>query len=224
MKRVLLLLAALTLSAAVQAKDVELKSPDGKVVVMVNTGYHVSYSVKRDGVLLLAQSQISMTLLDGTLYGGSDFFRVTRRTVDQTVPSPNFKRASVKDHFNEMTLSASDYDIVFRAYDDGVAYRFVTKEKSGEIAVASEQAEFAFPADWKAYVPYVARDSSSYEPQFFNSFENTYSHHTLSEWEKGRLAFLPITVEAPAGIKLCITESDLLDYPGMYLTNRGGGT
>ena len=224
MKRFLLFLLALSLSAAVQAKDVELKSPDGKVVVMVNTDYHVSYSVKREGVRLLAPSQISMTLLDGTLLGGGDFFRVSRRTVNQTVPSPNFKRASVKDHFNEVTLSASDYDIIFRAYDDGVAYRFVTRDKSSEIAIASEQAEFAFPADWKAYVPYVARDSSSYEPQFFNSFENTYAHHTLSEWEKGRLAFLPITVEAPAGIKLCITESDLLDYPGMYLINRGGGT
>lgn len=161
MKRFLLFLLALSLSAAVQAKDVELKSPDGKVVVMVNTDYHVSYSVKREGVRLLAPSQISMTLLDGTLLGGGDFFRVSRRTVNQTVSSPNFKRASVKDHFNEVTLSASDYDIIFRAYDDGVAYRFVTRDKSSEIAIASEQAEFAFPADWKAYVPYVARDSSS---------------------------------------------------------------
>jgi alpha-glucosidase len=88
----------------------------------------------------------------------------------------------------------------------------------------SEQAEFAFPEDWNLYVPYVGRDNSSFEPQFFSSFESTYSHHPLSKWEKGRLAFLPLTVEAANGIKVCVTESDLLDYPGMYLFNGNGST
>ena len=205
------------------AKSFELKSPDGKIVVTVDSGTDVSYSIVRNGVKLLAPSRISMMLIGGYKYGGQSNFKATYRTVDQTVPARNFKRAQVRDHFNAMTLSTGTYSIVFRAYNDGVAYRFVAGGKAGEFAVAYEQAEFAFPYDYTAYVPYVARDYSSFEPQFFNSFENTYSYHLVSQWEKGRLAFMPVTLNAANGIKLCITESDLRDYPGMYLSNQEGG-
>ena len=222
MKKTIMLMAALAVAFAAQAKDYVVKSPDGKIVVTVTSGEHVSYSIERDGVKLLAPSQISMSLVGGYRYGGKDSFKATRKTVDQTIPAKNFKRAKVRDHYNEMTLSTGTYDLVFRAYDDGVAYRFVAGGKAGEFAVAYEQAEFAFPYDYMAYIPYE-RDGGSMEEQFFNSFENTYSHHLISKWEKGRIAFLPLTVEAANGIKLCITESDLRDYPGMYLINQEGG-
>ena len=219
MKRIVFLLTALALSTGVFAKDYVVTSPDGTVVVTVSDGAGVSYTVDRAGVRLLDPSHISMTLQDGTVFGGPDKFKVTRRSVDATWPAQNFKRASVRDHFNELTLAAKAYDIIFRAYDDGVAYRFVAKGKKGETVVRAEQAEFAFAGDWNLFVPYVSRAADSFEPQFFNSFENTYAHHPLSQWEKGRLAFLPLTVEAAEGIKLCVTEADLLDYPGMYLFN-----
>ena len=216
-------MAALVVAWGAQAKEYVVKSPDGKIVVTVYDGNHVSYSVDRDGLKLLAPSQISMMLSSGYMFGGKDSFKVARKSVNQTIPARNFKRAQVRDHYNEMTLSTGNYDIVFRAYNDGIAYRFIARGKEGEFAVAYEQAEFAFPYDYQAYIPYVARDFSTQESQFFNSFENTYAHHALSKWEKGRLAFLPLTVEAVNGIKLCITESDLRDYPGMYLTNQDGG-
>ena len=215
-------MAALLVAFGAQAKDYVLKSPDGKIVVTVAEGNHVTYSIEREGIRLLAPSQISMTLVGGYVYGGKDSFKVARKSVDQTLPARNFKRAQVRDHYNEMTLSTSAYSIIFRAYDDGVAYRFVAGGKAGEFAVAYEQAEFAFPYDYMAYIPYE-RDGGSLEEQFFNSFENTYSHHMISKWEKGRIALLPLTVEAANGIKLCITESDLRDYPGMYLINQEGG-
>ena len=224
MKQIALMAAALALAVAAQAKDHVVTSPDGAVVVTVSAAENVTYSVDRAGVRLLDPSRVSMTLQDGTVFGRNDKFRVSRRSVDVTVPAQNFKRASVRDHYNELTLSAKRYDIVFRAYDDGIAWRFVAKGKKGETVVTSEQAEFSFAGDWNLYVPYVGRDRSSFEPQFFSSFESTYSHHALSQWEKGRLAFLPLTVEAADGIKLCVTESDLLDYPGMYLYNGDAST
>ena len=215
-------MAALAVAFGAKAKDYVLKSPDGKIVVTVTQGENVAYSIERDGIKLLAPSQISMSLVGGYRYGGKESFKATRKTVDQTIPAQNFKRAKVRDHYNEMTLSTGTYDLVFRAYDDGVAYRFVAGGKAGEFAVAYEQAEFAFPYDYMAYIPYE-RDGGSMDEQFFNSFENTYSHHLISKWEKGRLAFLPMTVEAANGVKLCITEADLRDYPGMYLINQDGG-
>ena len=224
MKKSLFLLLFLSLGLLLQAKDYVVTSPDGSVTVTVSDGDAVSYWVDCNGIVLLEPSFISMTLQDGTVFGGKDKFRVTRRTVDESFDVQNFKRARVRDHFNELTLSAKRYDIIFRAYDDGIAYRFVAKGRKGETVVVAEQAEFAFPEDWNLYVPYVARDNSSFEPQFFSSFESTYSHHPLSKWEKGRLAILPLTVEAAGGIKVCVTESDLLDYPGMYLYNGNGST
>ena len=218
-----MLAAALLLAIAAQAKDNVLKSPDGKIVVTVSCGENVSYSVERDGVKLMSPSKISMMLIGGYKYGGKDHFKVIRKSVDQTVPARNFKRASVRDRYNEMTLSTANYDIVFRAYDDGIAYRFVAGGKAGEFAVAYEQAEFAFPYEYKAYIPYVREKYDTFEPQFFNSFENTYTYDFISQWDKTRLAFLPLTVEAANGVKLCITETDLRDYPGMYLSNQEGG-
>ena len=224
MKKSLLLLFLLSLCVSLQAKDYVLSSPDGSVTVTVTDGDAVSYWVDCNGVVLLEPSFISMTLQDGTVFGGKDKFQVETRSVDESFAAPHFKRARVRDHFNELTLSAKKYDIIFRAYDDGVAYRFVAKGKKGDTVVKSEQAEFAFPKDWDLYVPYVGRDHSSFEPQFNSSFESLYSHHPLSKWEKGRLAFLPLTVEAANGMKVCLTESDLLDYPGMYLYNGDGST
>ena len=223
MKKMIMLMAALLAVMAAQAKEYVVKSPDGKIVVTVSTGEHVSYSVEREGLKLLAPSQISMTLVGGYVYGGKDNFKATRKSIDQTIPARIFKRTQVRDRCNELTLSTGSYDIVFRAYDDGIAYRFVARGKEGEFAVAYEQAEFAFPYDYSAYVPYVAGDKETFEQQFYTSFENTYAHHAISRWQKGKLAFLPVTVEAANGIKLCITESDLRDYPGMYLSNQEGG-
>ena len=223
MKKLILLVTALSVVVGLQAKDYSLSSPDGAIVVNVQTGENVSYSVERGGINLISPSRISMVLVNGTILGGKDHYNVSRRKVDKTYPAFNFKRSSVRDHFNEMTLSADKYEIIFRAYDDGVAYRFVSKGKDGDIYVTAEQAEFNFANYWKTYVSYVNRDADTIEPQLFNSFENTYSHHHLSQWEKGRLAFLPMTVEAPNGMKICVTESDLIGYPGMYLINREGG-
>lgn len=73
------------------------------------------------------------------------------------------------------------------------------------------------------YVPYVNNQNGAkdtFTKQFYNSFENTYQHINLTDWETGRLAFLPLVVEGPSGKKICITEADLLNYPGLYLSNQ----
>jgi len=200
-----------------------LKSPDGRTSVTVSAGAAIEYSVSHDGTLLLDKAEAAMTLSDAVFGEGAKVRKVRYGSVDKTVASPVYKKASVRDCYNEMVLSFKGYNLVFRAYDDGVAYRFVSGLK-GERTVISEKADFRFAGDWNLYVPYVARDTDSYESQFFNSFENTYSYHPLSAWENGHLAFMPLVVDAPAGIKVCITEADLLDYPGMYLYNSGKGT
>lgn len=222
MTAVLLLTATIVAAAP---KSYVTSSPDGRLVATVYVGESITYSVEDSGEQMIAPSEISMTLSDGTVYGGAARLqKVTRRSVDRTVTPVVYKKSSVRDCFNEMTLQFKSFDLVFRAYDEGVAYRFASKSKT-PFHVASEEAEFTFPKDWKAYIPYSnASDTSTLESQTFCSFENTYSVRPLSAWDKGRLAFMPVLVEADGGRKVCITEADLRHYPGMFLHNPDGST
>ena len=223
MHKLMTIFAAMLLSVAVWAapKSYELKSPDGKLQVKVETGSGINYTLIHAGDTLLNSSYIGMYLTDGTVFGEDQKVnKVTRRSVDQTVDAFNYKKAEVEDRFNEMTLKFKKFSLVFRAYDDGMSYRFVSHLKK-PYYVKSELAQFSFAQDWKMWVPYVAQHTETLESQFYNSFENRYEYTPLSQWNKDRLAFLPLMVDGPDGKKIVITEADLLNYPGMYLYNAG---
>lgn len=198
---------AVATAATAAPKDYTLSSPDGGLEVKITADDGISWSLYRDGTCLLTPSRISMTLEDGTVYGTGKF-RTAKGSDDDN---------------NSLTFKFKECDLVFKAFDDGVAYRFISRSKT-PFKVVSEQAEFALPDDWSMYVPYVRDYTDNFETQYFNSFENTYSHIRISEWDSARLAFLPLLVEAPEGVKLCIMETDLMNYPGMYLYNGDGDT
>ena len=203
------------------AKDYTVTSPDGHLSVKIDAGKALTYSIERDGLLLIKPSVLQLTLENGTLWGPSaQIKKAVTRSVDNTVDSPMFKRAQVRDHFNELELQTKEYKLVFRAYDDGIAWRFVPVKP---VTVKAEDILFSFAQDWPAYIPYVNQHTQTLEGQFFSSQESHYTHAKISEWNKDRIAFLPITVEADKGIKLCIVEADLIDYPGMYLYNGTSG-
>ena len=211
----LLIFAAIPMAA----KDYTLLSPDGRLRICVQTGPVLTYTVSYNGVELITPSEIGLTLEDGTLMGpGTKFGKAVKSARNQSFQTPIFKRSEVKDVCNELRLKAKGWDLVFRAYDDGAAYRF---EPQKPITVKSEKATFRFADDWMAYVPYTGNGDNE-GSQFYTSFEAPYQHHKLSEWDREHLVFLPITIEAADGIRVCLVESDLLDYPGMFLGNDGG--
>ena len=203
-------------------KSYELSSPDGTVRTVVTVGEDVNYSVWKNSDRLLNPSVISMDLMDGSSYDASvKLQKVERSTVDNTLDALFYKKDKVRENYNELKLRFRTYDLIFRAYDAGVAYRFVSKAKA-PFKVKGEIAEFSFPEDWNAYVPYVRARAKGFENQFWNSFENRYENLPMSSWDTERLAFLPLMVQSPQGYKINIMESDLTDYPGMYLYNSDG--
>ena len=218
----LLLTCAVLLPGAAYAaapRHFELASPDGHLRLGVDAGPQITYTLDRDGVSVMAPSGLSVQLADGTAYDGSvRFEKALRRSVDDSFATPVYKRATVRDHFNELTLRYKTFDLVFRAYDAGVAWRFVSRAKAG-FTVRDEQAEFRFAEDVEATVPYVRHDSQA-DP-YLNSFETYYQIHPLSAW-KDDIALLPTSFALRNGWRVNITESDLLDYPGMYLKHLGG--
>ncbi|MBO5498036.1 MAG: glycoside hydrolase family 97 protein [Bacteroidales bacterium] len=209
----------IAVSAFAAPKNYELKSPDGKLSVYVEAGEGISYTLTHGGDLLMKDSHLGMYMTDGTVFGGiQPVKKVSRRSVSSTIPAFMYKKAEVKDEFNEMTLKFKKFSVIFRAYDDGMAYRFVSHLKEPS-QVEMEMADFNFAQDWNMWAAYVCQHTETLDSQYYNSFENTYSYTPLSEWNKDRLAFLPLMVDGPGGKKIVITEADLMNYPGMYLYN-----
>ena len=227
-KRFLFSIAAAFLFAATPsfAKDVNYRvtSPDGHISATVMVGEDIRYSVSRNEQTLIAPSTISMNLSDGTVFGQNDKVRKTVRTsFDDTFSTVAYKKAEVRDNYNQILLNFKEFSLIFRAYDDGVAYRFVSNlDKKKTYEVISEQAEFNFGEDRQAFIPYVNSGAKTVEGQYFNSFENTYTVQNLSQWRKDRLAFLPLVVAADEGVKILITEADLTNYPGMHVIGTEG--
>lgn len=224
-----ILSAALMMTAALPLhstpKRYGLASPDGRLEMKISVGDGVSYDVLHDGVLLLEDSRLSMTLKDGTVYGGQGQLprKVRTRSFDETVPSPVYKKSEVEENFNEISLEFKEFTLIFRAYDDACAYRFVSASKI-PFVVSDEQADFRFPEDRSAFIPYVNKKwKGSLQDILVNDFQCPYTHSLLSEW-MDRWSIAPILVQCPQGKSVVITEADLMDYPGMFLYNYRKGT
>lgn len=216
--------ALMAVSAFAAPKTYDLTSPGGKIKVTVESGEGLTYTLTHGGDLLVDKSEINMLLKDGTIYGGVQKApKVTRRSVNQTLPAITYKKSQVVDNFNEMTLKYKEYSVVFRAYDEGMAYRFVSHAKA-PFFVESECAEFNFAEDWNMWIPYVDQNNDTLESQYMNSFEGPYAYHKVSEYKKDSLSFTPMMVDGPKGKKIVVAEADLMNYPGMYLYNYEGGS
>ena len=227
MKKTLFLFTLLMLAiSAFAQKQFTLQSPDKDITVTVEVGEQLLYSVTHGNTCVLVPSPIGMTLSDGTLLGQKPVVKSAKtRSVKQSVEAPFYKRVVIPEVYEELAISfKGNYKVVFRAYNEGVAYRFETDFRK-PIVIESETADFNFDADYQALIPYVnARkgEGDFIQQQFFTSFENTYTHTLLSQMEPERLAFLPVLVELKDGKKAVITEADLEDFPGLYLRNEQG--
>ena len=226
MKKLLLSALLMLCVSAFAQKQYTLQSPDKDISVTIEAGEQLTYSVMHGNTCVLAPSPIGMQLGDGTMLGTKPVVKNAKTSsVNQTLASPLYKKAEIPEVYEELTLTfKGNYKVVFRAYDAGVAYRFETDFRK-PIIIENETADFNFDADYQALIPYVnARkgEGDFINQQFYNSFENTYTHTPLSKMEPERLAFLPVLVELNDGKKAVITESDLEDFPGLYLRNEKG--
>lgn len=204
-------------SALLFGAQYRISSPDGRLSLVAEG---TTVAVEKDGRQVILPSEFGLILDSGAIWDCSGKSRRTvRRSCDNNLRPIVYKKGVIEDRYNELSVSFKDFEVIFRAYDDAVAYRFVSKLKN-DAYVISEKAELAFPEETEAFVPYV-RTEGSFEEQFNNSFENQYRHIRLEDWDKNRLAFLPITFES-SGKYVCVTEADLLDFPGLYFSNTNG--
>ena len=220
---VLALLIGLSASASAMQKEYTLSSPDGRLAVHIAAdGVSVGYYVLCGDSMLLRPSFIDLDYTQGgKAFSSLTVRKATRRSVDQTVASPFTRQASMRDHYNELMLTMKEgLSIVFRAYDEGVAYRFRWEGEPG--VVRKETVNYNFDGSQLTTAAYVSQfDSMRHDVQYCTSFENQYVTAPLASLDPRRLCFLPLMVHCPGGLKVCLTESTLLDYPGLYLHGTG---
>ncbi|WP_347839058.1 glycoside hydrolase family 97 protein [uncultured Draconibacterium sp.] len=210
MKTLFLMVMLTAFSFLLSAKDYTLESPSGKVQIKVAIADQISYSVLLDDRVIIAPSQISMEISDGTIWGKDAKVRKAKTTsVSQEItPVVQRKYAKIQHEYKQLTLNFKDYSLQFRAYDEGAAYRWVSA-KDGEYKVNSELASFVFPNDCGLWFP---EEESMYSHQ-----EREYLREKLSNIGTERFASTGLLVDCGNGVKTYISESNLMDYPGMFL-------
>lgn len=212
-----LLLLSGNASFAAKEKKYVLSSPDGTLKVEISAGNELAYQVMHGNDTILSHSNIGLVLEDGTIVGKTP--RITgerRKKIKDNIESPFYRFKEFVATGNELDLKLKGgFGIIFRAYNEGVAYRFYTTQSS-DIIIKEEQAEFNFKEDYTAYLPYTTNDKKT----MAMAYQNVYDITPLSKAQP-KLAFLPVTVDC-GSVKLTLLESDLEAYPGMFVQSQQG--
>lgn len=213
MKKILLSLMMAWGSLAFAA-NYTVNSPDSRLSVNVETGVNTTYSITLNGKVILNPSPISMTFDNGTVIGRNMKVKnVERFNQDQLLkPVVRQKSDRIRDHYNEMVLKADHYQLHFRVYDDGLAYRFHT-DFPDSLKVLNEEVTYCFPEDYNTLFPEERTMLSAQQPLF--------KPMKLSEIATDKFCSTPILIKVDDEARIFISESDLESYPGMFLRKQG---
>ena len=209
------LLMALLLASVSMAKEYNVVSPDGKLKVTVNDRQGLHWQITHGGTAVLLSSNMGLEAQQ------TKVLKASKGKINQTISTPFYKKASVKDECNLLTLKLKDFDLEIRAYNIGAAYRFVYRGNH-PFDINKESSKFCFADDYQAYVPYV-NDNRGGERYCF-SFESYYDEQRLSEMYADSIAITPLAVCLPDGKKAVIMETGVENYPGMFLKKGDGNT
>jgi alpha-glucosidase len=212
---VLLCTVGLTENARGQT-DYTLRSPDKRIEVKIRAADKIRYDVMFQGKALLQDSTLSINIDQSTLGLNPKVTAAKERSNDQVLkPVVRQKFASIRDNYNEIRLDmAGGYAVVFRAYNNGAAYRLETSLPQSQVKVYGEEASFNFAGDDSVYYPQ--------EESFMSHNERRYVLKQMKDIAPAAIATLPAVVNAADGVKVAIAESDVEDYPGLWLRGTSG--
>jgi len=213
-----MLCAALAIAGPVTAQSsYDLRSPDKRIEVRIRTVPRIRYDVILHGAAVMEDCTLSLDV-DHVALGVNNpkVLSAKERSYDQVIePAVRQKFASIRDNYNEVRLEMDGgYAVTFRAYNQGVAYRFETSLPQKQVKIYGEEVNLNFPRNVLAYYPQ--------EDSFFSHNERKYLPQQLSEIAPEFIATMPVVLDAAGGAKLAIAESDVEDYPGMWLHGTSG--
>lgn len=209
---VLLLLAALSwVGTAFAQSSYDLRSPDGRIEIRVRTAGQIQYDVVLRGRALLENCTLSLDVEHKKLGLQPKVIDSKRRSYEQVVePVVRQKFAKIRENYNELRIGMdAGYAVIFRAYHEGVAYRLETSMPQKQVKIYGEEATLRFPNNFLVYYPQ--------EDSFYSHNERKYLPQRLNEIASEFIASLPAVIDVGQGAKVAIAESDVEDYPGLWL-------
>jgi alpha-glucosidase len=211
----------------VSGEQVSVKSPDGTIEMTIRGNGPLTYAISVDGNTVLADSSLGLKFKDGvTLGANARLNKVEQSQSDTTWENKLGKRSTVRDHHNELRASFVEesgrpFEIVVRAFDDGIGFRYVLPKAPAaatqDFVLAEEQTQFSFPDN---YLCYAGTNENTGSPQnpigYIGSQESEYRPMHLGDLPTDQVRLLPLLVRTPAAW-VAITESDLCDWAGLWV-------
>ena len=225
-KKFYILCAALFCFMAVSAQqNISVSSPDGKLKFLLKiTPETVSYEVNYKKQLLVENSLLGFSFDNGEFGSNLKTGKVRRKSIDETYELVVGKVSSARNHCNEMIVPLQEKEapgrlinLVVRAFNDGVAFRYEFPEQEGwnSYVMYDEKTQFRLNGNPMALLMYL--------PGYINTHEGVYTHTEYDKIAKKRLIDMPVTLEFDNGIYMSITEAAVRDYAGMYLVKEKNG-
>jgi alpha-glucosidase len=213
---VALLLLLLTVGGAKGQASFDLRSPNGRVELRIRTANGIRYDVLLGGRAILQDCTLSMDVEHKKLGAVAKVLKHKEGSQDRILePVVRQKFAKIRENYKELHLDLDGgYGVTFRAFNEGAAYRFETSLQQSEVKIYGEEMSLNFPSNFVVYYPE--------EESFFSHNERKYLPRRLSAIDPAFIATLPAIVDVDNGAKVAIGESDLEEYPGLWLRGTGG--
>jgi alpha-glucosidase len=208
-----LLLLVAFLGNTLAQKTFELKSPNGAIKVALNVTDKIMYAVSYNADELLTNNSLALELKNDAL-GINPKLISAKASAGSNIIKPYIalKYSTVISKYNKLLLNfKGNYSVEFRAFDSGIAYRFITNKK-GDVEVVNEVVDLHFPANYDLHVQQPG--------SFKTAYEENYSTVGSSNWDS-KMSTLPLLVDTKKQYKILISESDLLDYPCLFFKGAG---
>ncbi|MDQ2752572.1 MAG: glycoside hydrolase family 97 protein, partial [Bacteroidota bacterium] len=198
-----------------QSKQLDLLSPNGAIKVSITVSDKIYYTLSGNGTELLTNNHLMLSLKNETL-GQNPKLITSKMAKGSEVIKPyiSLKYATVQSDYNSLLLLfKGNYSVEFRAFDDGIAYRFNTT-KEGDIEIMNEDLTLHFPADYTLHVQ---------QPGGFKTgYEEAYTHISSVGWKtEDKMSTLPVLIDTKKRYKILVSEADLEDYPCIFLKSTG---
>src|SRR6266446_2545887 len=218
MKRALYVLLPISLAVgdAKAQSSYDLRSPNNRVELRIRTANGIRYDVLLGGRAILQDCTLALGVDHKKLGADAKVLNHKESSQDRVVePVVRQKFAKIRDNYKELHLDMEGgYAVTFRAYNEGVGYRLETSLPQAEVKVYGEEMNLNFPSNYVVYYPE--------EESFFSHNERKYLPQHLSAIDPAFIATLPAVVDVENGAKVAIAESDVEEYPGLWLCGTNG--
>lgn len=199
-------------SLSIFAQKETLSSPDGNLKIQINLKENITYSVFLENEAIFENNSLSLKLKDRVL--GNQPKLTGKKTAQINItekPVVPLKFSTVQNHYNVLRMNfKGDYSVEFRAYNNGIAYRFITNLKSAENIIYDEEFILNTPTNYEAHLQQTG--------SFKTSYEDAYSKLNTQDFNSDtKMSTFPVLLNTTQNHKILISESDLTDYPAMFL-------